>query len=542
MKGQMQSHPLLISSLLTHAEQYHGDREIISLDREGQISRTCWGDIGLRARELADTLRKMGAKEGSIIGTLAWNTHRHLELYFAVSGIGAVLHTINPRMFDEQIEYVINHAADEILFLDSDFLDRIESLSPRLQSVRHYILLDDPDKQPKGTLAYRGYEDLLTDGDGALVWPSFDENTAATLCYTTGTTGHPKGVLYSHRSTLLHTWTICAPDAYGISAKTAFLLLVPLFHANAWGLPYAAAMTGAKLVLPRQHTDAPTLYRLLRDEHVTHTAGVPTILQTLFEHIQKEQLPAKKELTLERVMCGGSAVPQSLFEMYEDGLGVPLQQGWGMTELNPCGVFGVLLPKHLTQPEDTRRKIKMRQGRPPFGVELKITSENNGDLPHDDHASGSLKVRGHWVVESYYKRSDPPLLDQDGFFDTGDIAKIDPDGYVRIVDRAKDIIKSGGEWISSIDLENAARLHPEIRDAAVIGVPHPKWQERPVMICTRTNEARVDASTLMEFLQSHVARWWLPDKIEFADELPLNANGKVNKAQLHKTYGGLSLR
>lgn len=541
MFGQMQDMPLLISSLLEHAERFHPEAEIISKTVEGAIHRSNWREVGERARRLAQLLASQGVKQGTMVATLATNTHRHLELYFAVMGLGAVLHTINPRLAPEQLDYIVNHAEDEFLFFDICFAPLIERLQSRAPKVKRYVAMSGA-----ATLAAANpavpmlgcYETMLADAPSAdgFAWPQFDERSAASLCYTSGTTGNPKGVLYSHRSTVLHSCVVGLPDIMNASANASILLVVPLFHVNAWGLPFAAAMTGTKLVMPGPHMDGASIYSLMRDERVTLAAGVPTVWQMLFQHIDKNSLKPRADLCLQTAVVGGSAAPRAMIERFDREFGAFLLHAWGMTEMSPLGVICSLLPKHAALSAEQRYDIQMKQGRAVFGVQLKIVGEDGVRLPHDGVARGHLLVSGPWIVQSYFKSEGGAILDAEGYFDTGDIATIDADGYVMLVDRSKDVIKSGGEWISSIDLENTAVGHPGIAMAAVIGVAHAKWQERPLMLCVRKPGADVSEADVLAYLGSRVARFWLPDRVLFVDALPLTATGKIYKLGLRQQY------
>ncbi|CAG2133044.1 3-methylmercaptopropionyl-CoA ligase [Cupriavidus yeoncheonensis] len=539
MLGLMQDRPLLISSLIEYAAAYHPQQEIISRTVEGGTVRSNYDQVHRRARQLANALAKLGLSEGDRIGTLAWNTHRHLEMYFGVSGSGAVLHTVNPRLFPEQIEYIVNHAEDSVLCFDSCFAPLVARLAPQLGTIRHYVAMTDPEHM--AALAGMGipnllcYEDLLAGSSEDYEWPQFDERTASSLCYTSGTTGNPKGVLYSHRSTVLHSLKASGSDTFGVSPASSILMIVPLFHANAWGLPYACAMNGAKMVLPAQHLDGESVYRLLRDERVNYSTAVPTVWLMLFQYLDAHPEIDPRELVLRVAGVGGSAAPAAMIERFEKQFGAALVQGWGMTETSPIGVINTLLPQHAGLSEAEQLRIKLKQGRALWGVELRIEDDEGRALPHDGKAFGRLKVRGPWIASGYFK-AEHDALDNDGWFDTGDVANIDPEGYVQLVDRAKDVIKSGGEWISSIDLENATMSHPAVAEAAVIGVPHPKWQERPLLIVVKRPGQEVRPAELLAFLAGKVARWWVPDDVVFVDALPHTATGKLLKLKLREAY------
>jgi len=541
MLGLMQERPLLISGLLQHAASHHSAREIVTRVSPSDTHRTTWGEVATRSRRLALSLEHLQVGHGHVVGTIATNTYRHLELYFGVSGIGAVLHTINPRFSLEQLRYVVPHAEDAVLFVDEAYLPLVEQLLAEATTVRAVVVLDSvPQTDRIGGRPLLSYEGLLVESAGDTPWPTFDERTASTLCYTSGTTGRPKGVLCSHRSTVLHTWAQCLPDGYGISARSTILALVPLYHANAWGLPYAAAMTGAKLVLPGSQLDAGSVYELMQAERVTLAAGVPTLWQGLLDHVAATNGNPRDELCLERIICGGSALSRALFEAFRRVFGVRLQQGWGMTELNPCGVFNTPLADTAPAGSDAETEISLMQGRAAFGVELRLVDDEDRPVPHDASRAGHLRVRGPWVTRAYYKEGDRVATDVDGFFATGDIATIRPDGYLRLVDRAKDLVKSGGEWISSLELEQAALSCNGIMQAAVIGIPDVKWQERPMLLCVLEPGATVDADTLRTHLKARVASWWVPEKVLFVDSLPVTSTGKIAKAMLRERYARTS--
>ncbi|AOY98027.1 long-chain fatty acid--CoA ligase [Cupriavidus sp. USMAHM13] len=536
MLGLMQDHPLLISSLIEYAAAYHPEQEIVSRTVEGDTVRTNYAQVERRARRVANALAGLGVREGDRVGTLAWNTHRHLELYFGVSGSGAVLHTVNPRLFPEQIDYIVNHAEDRVLFFDTTFAELVAKLAPKLTTVRHFVALCDRAHMPALDLPnLLCYEDLLAASSEDYQWPQFDERTASSLCYTSGTTGNPKGVLYSHRSTVLHSLKACAADTFSVGADSSVLLVVPLFHANAWGMPYACAMTGAKMVLPAQHLDGENVYKLLRDERVTFSTAVPTVWLMLFQYLDAHPDIDPRALGLKIAGVGGSAAPAAMVERFERQFGARVVQGWGMTETSPIGVINTLLPRLESLPAAEQLKIKTKQGRAVWGVELRIEDDEGRALPHDGVAFGRLKVRGPWIASGYFKAGQD-ALDADGWFDTGDVANIDPDGYLQLVDRAKDVIKSGGEWISSIDLENAAMGHPAVAEAAVIGVTHPKWQERPLLVVVKRPGQQVSAAELLEFVAGRVAKWWVPDDVAFVDALPHTATGKLLKLKLREQF------
>lgn len=537
MLGLMQDRPLLISSLIEHAATFHPATEIVSRLPEGTVHRSNWKAVCLRSRQVAHALKGLGVEQGDRVGTLAWNSYRHLALYYGVSGSGAVLHTVNPRLFPEQVDYIVNHAEDQVLFFDISFAKLVEQLAPSLKTVKAYIALTDRAHMPDVKLPNLLCFDELMDGQPTeYAWPQFDEKSASSLCYTSGTTGNPKGVLYSHRSTLLHALMELAPDTFGISSAETLMLIVPMFHANAWGAPYAAAMVGAKLVLPGPHLDGASVYSLMREERVTYSQGVPTVWMMLFQYLDEHPELDPRELGVKRIGIGGAAVSRAVLERFEKQFGADVVQGWGMTETSPIGVISKLLPKHASLPEDELVKIKLKQGRGVWGVDLKIVDAEGQPLPWDGVAYGHLHVRGPWIASGYYRNEGGQVLDADGFFPTGDVATIDPDGYLQLVDRAKDVIKSGGEWISSIDVENAAASHPGVAEAAVIGVSHPKWQERPLLLLVRRPGATVAKPEVLDWLGSRVAKWWLPDEVLFVESLPHTATGKLLKTRLRDTY------
>ncbi|MGB6117044.1 MAG: long-chain-fatty-acid--CoA ligase [Mesorhizobium sp.] len=536
MLGLMQDRPLLISSLIEHAARYHPRVEIVSRTCEGPVVRTNYAQTRKRVAKLANALRRMGIGPGDRVATLAWNTHRHFELYFAVSGIGAVLHTVNPRLFPEQIDYIVNHAEGRALFFDITFADLIGNMQGKLGKVERFVAMTDADHVPAAVKGAEAYEDLIADESEEIVWPTFDERTASSLCYTSGTTGNPKGVLYSHRSTVLHAFTACAYDGLKLSSADSVLLAVPLFHVNAWGIPYAAAMCGAKLVLPGPRLDGESLFTLAVDEACNFSLGVPTVWLGLFKYLDETPGVDKSKLKLERVVIGGSAAPRAIIERFRRDHDVFVIQAWGMTETGPLSTIGNLLPKHRDLPVEQQIDAQVLQGRAIYGVELKLVDEDGNELPQDGSIAGNLLVRGPWVTSGYFRAEGGTVVGADGWFATGDVAKINSDGYVQLTDRSKDVIKSGGEWISSIDLENAAMAHPAVQEAAVIGLPHPKWQERPLLIVVRKPGATVEKQEMLSFLNDRVARWWLPDDVVFTDDLPHTATGKLQKMKLREQF------
>ena len=536
LKGLMQDRPLLISSLIEHAATCHPYGEIVSRTSEGPIHRCTYADIQRRSKQVAQALTALGVQPGERVATLAWNGYRHMELYYGVSGMGAVLHTINPRLFPEQIEYIANHAEDQYLFFDLSFVPLLERLAGRLSSVRGFIVMTDRAHLPECSIpGLLCYEDLIAGQSGEYAWPQFDETTASSLCYTSGTTGNPKGVLYSHRSSVLHSWAACAVDGLALGAGETALLVVPMFHVNAWGMPYAGAMSGARLVMPGPALDGKSVYDLMRDEKVTLALGVPTVWLMLLQHVDAAGLQPKEELCLRRVVIGGSSAPRAMSECFETRFGAFVVHAWGMTEMSPVGTVCNLLPKHAGCSLEQRLAIQEKQGRAVYGVDMKIVDDDGVPLPRDGRSAGHLLVRGPWIASAYF-RDEGSVLDADGFFDTGDVATIDADGYMQITDRSKDVIKSGGEWISSIALENAAIAHPAVAEAAVIGAPHPKWQERPLLIIVRRPAQELTREAMLQFLAGRVAAWWLPDDVAFVEGLPHTATGKLHKLKLRERF------
>jgi fatty-acyl-CoA synthase len=536
MLGLMQDRPLLISSLIEHAARYHPKVEIVSKTCEGPIHRTDYAGLRSRSAKLAKALVRLGVKPGDRVATLAWNTHRHMELYFAVSGIGAVLHTVNPRLFPEQIEYIVNHAEGRVLFFDITFSDLVSKLRPGLVTIERLVAMTDEAHGPAPSSGCLCYEMLVDGEDDRFEWPAFDEKTASSLCYTSGTTGNPKGVLYSHRSTVLHSFAACSSDGLGLSSADSVLLVVPLFHVNAWGIPYAAAMCGAKVVLPGPSLDGKSIFDLAARESCNFSLGVPTVWLGFFKYVEDNPDLDVSAIKLERVVIGGSAAPRAIVEKFRDRFDAFVIHAWGMSETSPLGTIGNLLPKHRDLPRADQVSIQTKQGRAIYGVELRIVGEDGTPLPHDGSAAGDLMVRGPWVTSGYFKGAGGSVLDAQGWFATGDVATIDPDGYIQITDRSKDVIKSGGEWISSIDLENIAVAHPRVQEAAVIGLPHPKWQERPLLIVVKKPGTDPTRQEILDYMSGRVAKWWLPDDVTFVDELPHTATGKLQKNKLRELF------
>ena len=534
MLGLMQDWPLLLHKIIDHAAIQHGDREVVSRSIEGPLHRTSYGAIRSRALRVAKRLEADGIAAGDRVATLAWNTWRHVEAWYGITGIGAVCHTVNPRLFPDQIAWIINHAEDRMVMVDVTFVPLLEQLAPRLPSVERYIVLADAAHMPPTSLRNAvAYEDWLAEADDDFVWRSFDEHTAAGLCYTSGTTGMPRGVLYSHRSNVLHAWQACASGSIAARAVDSFLIVVPMFHANAWAKIYSLPMTGTKMVLPGAKLDGTSVFELMEGENVTIGAGVPTVWMML---LAKMREMGRKPHALQRIAVGGSACPPSMIEAFEREFGIEVYHAWGMTETSPLGTIGTLKPGRAALEGPARYEAKAKQGSAPFGVEMIITDDDNRRLPWDGRTFGRLKVRGPSVACRYF-REEVSALDADGFFDTGDIATIDPDGTMRVTDRAKDLIKSGGEWISSIEIENLAVGHPDVAEAAVIGIAHPKWVERPLLIVVPAAGRPVDRAGILHFLQGRIAPWWMPDDVQILSELPHTAAGKINKVGLRSLFG-----
>jgi len=537
MLGNMMDSPLLISGLIEHAASSNPNSEIVSRrcesDGESDIHRYTMKDAAKRSKQIANALIELGAKPSDRIATLAWNNYRHFELYFGVSGIGSVLHTINPRLFPEQLVYIINHAEDRWIFVDLTFVPLLEAIQDQISAVEGFIIMADSANMPKTSLKnVICYEDLINTANDQLEWPQFDENSAASLCYTSGTTGNPKGVLYSHRSTLLHTMSEVSREALGITSLSCVLPVVPMFHVNAWGVPYAAAMTGAKLVFPGPGMDGASLWQLIEAEQPDLLLGVPTVWLMLLNHMDEI---GKTLDSVNNVVVGGSAAPLSMIKKFDEVHDAFLIHAWGMTEMSPLGTANVKTAAMKKMPIDERYQLQQKQGRPVFGVEMKIVDDNGQSQPHDGTTFGRLLVRGPWVIKQYYKTDDMSSF-ENGWLDTGDVATIDENNYLGIVDRSKDVIKSGGEWISSIDLENAAVGHPDIVEACVIGVAHEKWDERPLLLAIMKPESTTSGDDIKEFLSDKIAKWWMPDEVIFVESLPHTATGKLLKINLRKEY------
>ena len=536
MLGLMQSQPLLISTLVEFAERHHGDAQIVSRRVEGDIHRYTYRDMAARSRQLANALDADGLAFSDRVASLAWNGYRHLEMYYGVSGSGRVLHTINPRLHPEQVAWIVNHAEDQVLCFDLTFLPIVQAVHAKCPSVRRWVALCDADRLPAdtGIPGLTSYEAWIGAAPADYAWPSFDENSASSLCYTSGTTGDPKGVLYSHRSSILHAYAAALPDVMGLSASDAVLPVVPMFHVNAWGIPYSAPLTGCKLVFPGPALDGKSVYDLMAAEGVTFAAGVPTVWQMLLQHAKANGLRFGK---LQRTVIGGSACPPAMIQAFQNEYGVRVLHAWGMTEMSPLGTLCSLKNKHLDLPEDERMKILLKQGRAIFGVDMKIVDGEGRELPWDGKAYGDLLVKGPWIVDRYYRASGSPLVPDAqgrGWFPTGDVSTIDPDGYMQITDRSKDVIKSGGEWISSIDIENIAMAHPAVAMAACVGMPHPKWDERPIVAVVLRQGAQLTRDELLAFYQGKTAKWQVPDDVVFLDAIPIGATGKMLKARLRE--------
>ncbi len=538
MLGLMQPHPLMISSILTHAARHHAKAEVISRTHEGETHRYTWADVERRSRRLVRVLQKLGIGAQDRVGTLAWNGYRHLEVYYAAPGMQAICHTINPRLHPDDIAYIVNHAQDKVLFADVSFAPLVSAVAPHIKDhVRAVVMMTDAANMPEVTLApgmqLLCYDTLMDGSDDDYTWTSFDENTASALCYTSGTTGRPKGVLYSHRSTALHAYAITMPDVLCLRATSRILPVVPMFHVNAWGIPYATALTGAALVLPGRHLDGASMANVLNEEQVSVTCGVPTVWLGLLQHLRSsgEKLTATK-----RIMTGGSAAPPLLIEAFRDEYGVIVEHGWGMTELSPVGTYNAPKPAQADLTGDDFVRHTLKQGRILPGLDMKIVDGDGRELPWDGVAFGDLMVRGPWVTSAYYGDTPGSALEPDGWFATGDVATIDPDGFMEITDRSKDVIKSGGEWISSITLENIAVSHPDVAEAAVIAARHPKWDERPLLLVVARPGHTIDPASVLDVYEGKVAKWWLPDQVLVVPELPHTATGKLQKMSLRTRY------
>lgn len=533
MLGLMQDRPLLISNLLEFAERHHGDGQIVSRRVEGDIHRYTWADCARRARQVANAVEAEGLLFSDRVATLAWNGYRHLELYYGVSGSGRVLHTINPRLHPDQIAWIANHAEDQVLCFDLSFLPLVQAVHARCPTVKKWVAMCDADRLPadSGVPSLVSYENWIGRHADTYDWPSFDENSASSMCYTSGTTGNPKAALYSHRSTILHAYAACLPDVMCLSARDSVLPVVPMFHVNAWGIPYSAALVGAKVVFPGPALDGKSVYELIEAEGVTFAAGVPTVWQMLLGHMQAQGLKFSK---LNRTVIGGSACPPAMINAFREQYGVDVLHAWGMTEMSPLGTLCTLKNKHLSLPAEEQLALRMKQGRAIFGVDMKIVGDDGEELPWDGKTYGDLLVKGPWIVKEYFKGEGGDPLRGGGWFPTGDVATIDADGFMQITDRSKDVIKSGGEWISSIDIENIAVAHPAVAMAACIGVFHPKWDERPIVVVAKKAGAEVTREELLKFYEGKTAKWQIPDDVVFVDAIPLGATGKILKTRIRE--------
>jgi fatty-acyl-CoA synthase len=539
MQGLMQDWPLTVDRILDHAARWHGGREVVTRSIEGPIVRTTWGEIHGRAKRLSNALLDLGIRPGDRVATMAWNSGRHIEAWYAIMGIGATCHTLNPRLFGDQLCYIVNHAQDRIIVTDETFLPVLLERRGDMPSVERFIVLADADRLK--SLGYGDvlYSEQLIETHGAdCAWGTFDEQTACGLCYTSGTTGNPKGVLYSHRSNFLHTLVALQHDVMGLSVQDTVLAVVPMFHANAWGLTFSCPAVGARLIMPGQKMDGASIHELLETEKVTFSAAVPTVWQMLLAHLRSTH---GRITTLKRVVIGGSAVPETIIRAFHDDYGVDVMHAWGMTEMSPMGTQSTPTPEIARLSYDEQMPYKLKQGRAPIGVDMRLVNDDGDVLPRDGKTFGRLQVRGGAVARAYFRGDGGEILDQDGFFDTGDVATIDPVGYMQITDRAKDVIKSGGEWISSIEVENIAAGHPKALIAAVIGVAHPKWDERPLLLVKLKDGERATAAEFLEFLEGKIAKWWMPDAVEFVDEIPLGGTGKIDKKLIRRRYEGFTL-
>ena len=539
MFGQMQDVPLLVNRILDHALVNHGEREIVSRLVEGNIHRETYADAHLRARKLSQALQALGMGVGDVVATMAWNTHRHFEAWYGITGVGGIYHTLNPRLFPEQLSYIINHAEDKIILTDLTFVPVLEGIEKDIPNVKAIIVMTDAAHMPETSLKnVLCYEDLIDSNNGDFNWVEVDERAPSGMCYTSGTTGNPKGVCYTHRSNVLHTLTSLSSDVMGLSSTDSVMPVVPMFHANAWGLAFSAPAVGSKIVNPGPNMDGESIYQLLTEEEVTFSAAVPTVWLMLLQHMEANNLKLPK---LNNVTIGGSAVPRMMLEKFERDYGVMVKHAWGMTELSPLGSIASFKSGMEHMSFDEQMDIKVKQGRPPYLVEMKITDDEGNELPRDGKAFGHLMVRGPFIVGEYVKGDGGQILDKDGFFDTGDVATLDPLGFMQITDRAKDVIKSGGEWISSIEIENIAVGFDKVQETAVIGVEHPKWDERPLLIVVKNPDAEVTKEEVLAYLDGRIAKWWMPDDVVFVDEIPHTATGKIQKLTLRQQFADYKL-
>jgi acyl-CoA synthetase (AMP-forming)/AMP-acid ligase II len=539
MFGQMQDVPLLVNRILDHALVNHGEREIVSRLVEGNIHRETYADAHLRARKLSQALQALGMGVGDVVATMAWNTHRHFEAWYGITGVGGIYHTLNPRLFPEQLSYIINHAEDKIILTDLTFVPVLEGIEKDIPNVKAIIIMTDAAHMPETSLKnVLCYEDLIDSNNGDFNWVEVDERAPSGMCYTSGTTGNPKGVCYTHRSNVLHTLTSLSNDVMGLSSMDSVMPVVPMFHANAWGLAFSAPAVGSKIVNPGPNMDGESIYQLLTEEEVTFSAAVPTVWLMLLQHMEANNLKLPK---LNNVTIGGSAVPRMMLEKFERDYGVMVKHAWGMTELSPLGSIASFKSGMEHMSFDEQMDIKVKQGRPPYLVEMKITDDEGNELPRDGKAFGHLMVRGPFIVGEYVKGDGGQILDKDGFFDTGDVATLDPLGFMQITDRAKDVIKSGGEWISSIEIENIAVGFDKLQETAVIGVEHPKWDERPLLIVVKNPGVEVTKEEVLAYLDGKIAKWWMPDDVVFVDEIPHTATGKIQKLTLRQQFADYTL-
>nr|WP_314431279.1 long-chain-fatty-acid--CoA ligase [uncultured Brevundimonas sp.] len=532
MLGLMQDWPLTVDKILDHARNWHPNREVVTRSVEGPIERTTYGAIHGRAKRVSNALKAWGVQPGDRIATLAWNTGDHIETWYGIMGIGAVCHTLNPRLFPEQLVYIINHAGDRIIFVDLTFVPLLDAILPHCPSVERVVIMTDPDHMPQTKLpVVECYETVLEQSSEDVEWGGFDEQTACGLCYTSGTTGNPKGVLYSHRSNFIHTLLGLQSTVLGATPREVILPVVPMFHANAWGIAFGGPAAGSKLVMPGARMDGPAIYELLETEGVTFSAAVPTVWQGLLNHLRENKL---KLSTVTRVLIGGAAVPESMIRAFHDEFGVEVLQGWGMTETSPIGTLSNMTPELAALPFEEQLKWRVKQGTPPLGVELKLKNYAGQEMPHDGSTYGRLMIKGPTIARAYFRDEGGEILDTEGFFDTGDVSTIDDHGFMQITDRAKDVIKSGGEWISSIEIENLAVGHPKVALAAVIGAAHPKWDERPVLLIKLKEGEAENKQEHLDFLQGKIAKWWMPDDVVFLADIPLGATGKIDKKLLRE--------
>lgn len=538
MDGLMQGVQLTVDRIINHAAQWHGGREIVSRDAEGLVTRTDYGSVHADAKRVSNALRAAGIMPGDRVATMGWNSARHLAAWYGAAGMGAVLHTLNPRLFPEQIAYIAKHAGSRILIADPSTVDLVEQLLTQIPTIKRVIFFCDRAGMPETNMAAISFDEWIADQPTEFAWGDFDENSACGLCYTSGTTGNPKGVLYSHRSNYIHALMTLQVDALALSARDTVLLVVPMYHANAWGVVYSAPAVGAKLVLPGQRMDGESIYRLIEEEGVTYSAAVPTVWQMLLEYMQENE---KRFTTLERVTIGGSACPESLIRAFQDDYGVEVIQGWGMTETSPLGTVSVANASVAAKPDGEQMPYKLKQGRLLCGLEMKLVDDAGNLLPHDGKTPGRLMIKGPTISAGYFGAEGGDILDEDGFFDTGDVSTIDAEGYMQITDRAKDVVKSGGEWISSIEIENIAAGHEAVAIAAVVGVIHPKWDERPILLCQLKSGGQANATDIRQYLDGKIAKWWMPDDILFVEEIPLGPTGKIDKLAIRAGLNGYSL-